>query len=1495
MRKHSDRGTLLPTLLSLSVLFQSFSSIPAQQNNETVTSSTVKISSSQITSETSPTNNSITDATAMLGTSIQGSVNTSTGTPDNSVAATRSSQPVTNTVSSSASSSVTSYSTIGLTSAVNSAADVVSTGKTVPTPAFTSTGTPDNNTISVTAAGSSQPVTNTVSSSAASSVTPYSSTGLTSAVNSTTDVVTTGTTVPTPSFTNSSTKLGTTNSSTTSVTAAGSTQQGNTTVSISANGSVTSQSVSSLTTGVTTGTAAQTSTVISSNLRTADNTTSVTAAGNYQLGTSQGNTTVSNSSVTASGLSTVVSYTSVVVTTGTTVQTSTVKYSSNKLATTTSVTAAGSIQEGNTTVSSSASSSVTSQSISPLTTAVTTGTTTQTTIDLNVTNLSVSARNTSSVSLNWNVTQGNSYLFNVQWNNGTVNISVNTSSVPYTVSNLSPGINYTFTVTAFAANNSTAGAPARISAFTVPYNVTDLRVSARDTSSVSLIWKLTQGNYSYFSVQWNNSIVNMTANTSSMSYTVIGLTAAENYTFTVTAVSGDNSTVGAPAQISAFTNPNAVTDLHVSAKSTSSVSLTWNLTQGNYSYFSVQWNNSTVNITANTSSMSYTVNDLTPGVNYTFTVNAFAADNITSGAPNQTSVFTIPYDVTGLSISARNTSSVSLIWKLTQGNYSYFSVQWNNSIVTITANTSSMSYTVNDLTPGVNYTFTVTAVAGDSTVGAPDQISAFTKPDVVTNLTFVDKTTSSVSLNWTLLNGNSSFYRLEWNSGNATSQVTSYNVSGLNAGENYTFSVTAVAGDNSTSGAPAQNSTFTRPDKISNLTVFNVTMSSVSLNWNKPNGMFGFFLVQWSTDNITLNKTTQYTSFYITALLPGFNYTFGVLAVAADNFTNGSMTALSSCTGTSPVVTYTCEGPNRTNALLQLTWQKPLGHNQGYIISLGNGIYNNSTIMCDSVCNYNISGLQYNYQYNVTITTLGCGQSGRMDFGCTTGVTYPPVPTKPIDLEIQYRTENTAKSTVTVQFSDSLLNGSNGPILYYGVLLTTDQTSNSSTSDVIYTYNDWKSKTSQAYLTVLVKNPNIRSNFIQVNIGDNDNVINGTNYTNAPLDPNTYRAAILLVTNLKITNGIVDLSHSIVAITPFASSIIIISARSTLSIIGIILGVLSVLLILCIVIIIVVIRMRGQRKNSDTGIPVTSLSSIPVRVEEYEGYFRKQHADSNCGFAEEYEDLRDVGTAQSKTNALALENKTKNRYNNVLPYDSSRVKLSVQGTSCDDYINANYIAGYNSRKEYIAAQGPLPATVNEFWRMIWENHIQTIVMLTRCNEQGRVKCEKYWPTEIKMYGNILVKNTSEITLEDWTITDFTIKNVKTAEIREVRHFHFTAWPDHGVPETTEVLINFRHLVREHMDQYSLHSPTVVHCSAGVGRTGTFIALDHLTFQIERESMVDIYGIVYDMRMHRSLMVQTEDQYVFLNQCALDIIKSRMGTNVDLIYQNTAAFSIYGNM
>ncbi|KAK7919685.1 hypothetical protein WMY93_010969 [Mugilogobius chulae] len=220
--------------------------------------------------------------------------------------------------------------------------------------------------------------------------------------------------------------------------------------------------------------------------------------------------------------------------------------------------------------------------------------------------------------------------------------------------------------------------------------------------------------------------------------------------------------------------------------------------------------------------------------------------------------------------------------------------------------------------------------------------------------------------------------------------------------------------------------------------------------------------------------------------------------------------------------------------------------------------------------------------------------------------------------------------------------------------------------------------------------------------------------------------------------------------------------------------------------------------------------------------------------------------------------------------------------------------GYNSSREFIATQGPLPSTVSDFWRMIWEQKVRGIVMVTNCTEGGRIKCEQYWPDRNScICGDLEVFTTSEQKEPDWTLREFKLKHRRTSEERTVRHFHFTAWPDHGVPQGTQVLIQFRALLRRHLETEAAGTPTVVHCSAGVGRTGTIIALDVLLQQMQKEKAVDINGFVYKMRLNRPHMVQTESQYVFLHQCILDslLLNKKPEENIyenELIYANATA-------
>ncbi|CAI5659103.1 unnamed protein product [Oreochromis niloticus] len=315
-----------------------------------------------------------------------------------------------------------------------------------------------------------------------------------------------------------------------------------------------------------------------------------------------------------------------------------------------------------------------------------------------------------------------------------------------------------------------------------------------------------------------------------------------------------------------------------------------------------------------------------------------------------------------------------------------------------------------------------------------------------------------------------------------------------------------------------------------------------------------------------------------------------------------------------------------------------------------------------------------------------------------------------------------------------------------------------------------------------------------------------------------------------------------------------------------------------------------SRKKSSFigGSKVSNTQSKSIPAAKFPDHFHQLSLDENRGFSEEYECLAPVGTDQTRKTAILPENKAKNRFSNVLPYDWCRVKLTTSDPDgISDYINANYMPGYSSNREYIATQGPLPSTVNDFWRMIWEQRVKRIIMVTNCIEGGRTKCEQYWPADSKpcLYGELLVTMRSEQQETNWTLREFNLKDRKTSEERTIKHFHFTAWPDHGVPECTEVLIQFRGLVRQHIEREGGKAPTVVHCSAGVGRTGTIISLDVLLQQLEKEQAVGINAFVHKMRLNRPYMVQTESQYVFLHQCIMDSLQPK-NTNEENIYENT---------
>ncbi|XP_029604255.1 receptor-type tyrosine-protein phosphatase O isoform X1 [Salmo trutta] len=307
---------------------------------------------------------------------------------------------------------------------------------------------------------------------------------------------------------------------------------------------------------------------------------------------------------------------------------------------------------------------------------------------------------------------------------------------------------------------------------------------------------------------------------------------------------------------------------------------------------------------------------------------------------------------------------------------------------------------------------------------------------------------------------------------------------------------------------------------------------------------------------------------------------------------------------------------------------------------------------------------------------------------------------------------------------------------------------------------------------------------------------------------------------------------------------------------------------------------------SKTALKRRKLTS-PVQLDDFEAYLKDMSKDSAYKFSLQFEELKSVGLDLSHDAADLPINRPKNRYTNILPYDFSRVKLIyLHNDEGSDYINANYIPGYKSPREYIATQGPLPETRNDFWNMVLQQKSRVIVMLTQCNERRRVKCDHYWPftDEPVAYGEISVEMLSESESPEWTIRNFRLGYAD--ESQDVLHLNYTSWPDHGVPTVNAIdsILKFVHIVRQQANRTK--EPIVVHCSAGVGRTGTFIALDRLMQHIREHEFTDILGMVSEMRSHRLSMVQTEEQYVFIHQCVLLMWKKKtQSVASDVIYEN----------
>lgn len=284
------------------------------------------------------------------------------------------------------------------------------------------------------------------------------------------------------------------------------------------------------------------------------------------------------------------------------------------------------------------------------------------------------------------------------------------------------------------------------------------------------------------------------------------------------------------------------------------------------------------------------------------------------------------------------------------------------------------------------------------------------------------------------------------------------------------------------------------------------------------------------------------------------------------------------------------------------------------------------------------------------------------------------------------------------------------------------------------------------------------------------------------------------------------------------------------------------------------------------------LPYLDTQLQSLSSHIEALLSNQARGFIQEYEGIAAAEAKHPAKESEKKENATKNRYRNIVAYDHSRVTVKKSAANHNsDYVNANYVNGYEKPCMYIASQGPVPDAFGGFWQMVWEQNSAVILMVTNEIEGGKLKCHRYWPDtetpEKDIAGTFLVKFLEETVHSSYIERKLTLVNQANNQSRSVTQLTYTAWPDHGVPNTSIEILDFRKYIR------ALNPPgsmLVVYCSAGVGRTGTYIAIDRLLAMAENmESKLNVLEVVTDLRNSRNYMVQTLVQYRFIYQAIVD--------------------------
>ena len=297
------------------------------------------------------------------------------------------------------------------------------------------------------------------------------------------------------------------------------------------------------------------------------------------------------------------------------------------------------------------------------------------------------------------------------------------------------------------------------------------------------------------------------------------------------------------------------------------------------------------------------------------------------------------------------------------------------------------------------------------------------------------------------------------------------------------------------------------------------------------------------------------------------------------------------------------------------------------------------------------------------------------------------------------------------------------------------------------------------------------------------------------------------------------------------------------------------------------IKGRGHSQFLLTQDALSQPDLPPIDKAGMVAAYLERHKDSDYGFQSEFESLPEKFSDRTTVACDLPVNKPKNRYPDIRAYDQTRVKLaSSEEIEGSDYINANFVVGYKERKRWVCAQGPLEYTLADFWRMIQEQGVEIVIMLTNLEEYNRVKCAQYWPgAGTSTYGPVTVAFVQEKRYSDYVVRELKM-TVEGHAPRTISHYHYLQWKDFNAPEHAPAMLKF---VKRINEAWSGSSPILVHCSAGVGRSGTLIAIDSLTQAISEEGAVSIFQTVSDLRRQRNYLVQSVKQYQFVYRAIME--------------------------